>query len=39
MDFIDLIPSEKPIRACAAQRGRDFETSDADRGVYFQGVS
>ena len=27
-----------PIRVCAAQRGRDFEASDLERGIYFRGV-
>ena len=27
-----------PIRVCAAQRGRDFEAPDLERGIYFRGV-
>ena len=27
-----------PIRVCAAQRGRDFEAPDLERGIYFGGV-
>ena len=27
-----------PIRVCAAQRGRDFEGPDLERGVHFRGV-
>ena len=27
-----------PIRVCAAQRGRDFEASDLERGIHFRGV-
>ena len=27
-----------PIRVCAAQRGRDFETPDLERGIHFRGV-
>ena len=27
-----------PIRACAAQRGRDFEAPDLERGIHFRGV-
>ena len=27
-----------PIRVCAAQRGRDFEAPDLERGVHFRGV-
>ena len=27
-----------PIRVCAAQRGRDFEAPDLERGTYFRGV-
>ena len=27
-----------PIRVCAAQRGRDFEAPDLDRGIHFRGV-
>ena len=26
------------IRVCAAQRGRDFEASDLERGTHFRGV-
>ena len=26
------------IRVCAAQRGRDFEASDLERGIHFKGV-
>ena len=26
------------IRVCAAQRGRDFEAPDLERGIYFRGV-
>ena len=25
-----------PIRVCAAQRGRDFEAPDLERGIHFQ---
>ena len=25
-----------PIRVCAAQRGRDFEASDLERGIHFR---
>ena len=27
-----------PIRVCAAQRGRDFEAPDLERGTHFRGV-
>ena len=27
-----------PIRVCAAQRGREFEAPDLERGIYFLGV-
>ena len=27
-----------PIRVCAAQRGRDFEAPDLERGIHFWGV-
>ena len=27
-----------PIRVCAAQRGRDFEAVDFERGIHFRGV-
>ena len=27
-----------PIRVCAAQRGRDFEAPDVERGIHFRGV-
>ena len=27
-----------PIRVCAAQRGRDFEAPDLERGIHFGGV-
>ena len=27
-----------PIRGCAAQRGRDFEAPDLERGIHFRGV-
>ena len=27
-----------PIRVCAAQRGRDFEALDLERGIHFRGV-
>ena len=27
-----------PIRVCAAQRGRDFEATDLERGIHFRGV-
>ena len=27
-----------PIRVCAAQRGRDFEAADLERGIHFRGV-
>ena len=27
-----------PIRVCAAQRGRDFEAPELERGIYFRGV-
>ena len=27
-----------PIRVCAAQRGRDFECPDLERGIHFRGV-
>ena len=27
-----------PIRVCAAQRGRDFETPDLEQGIHFRGV-
>ena len=27
-----------PIRVCAAQRGRDFEGPDLERGIHFRGV-
>ena len=27
-----------PIRVCAAQRGRDFEAPDLERGIHFKGV-
>ena len=27
-----------PIRVCAAQRGRDFEAPDLERGIRFRGV-
>ena len=26
------------IRVCAAQRGRNFEAPDLERGIYFRGV-
>ena len=26
-----------PIRVCAAQRGRDFEAPDLERGIHFRG--
>ena len=28
-----------PIRVCAAQRGRDFEAPDVERGIHFRDVS
>ena len=28
-----------PVRVCAAQRGRDFEAPDLERGTHFRGVS
>ena len=31
-------PIPLPIRVCAAQRGRDFETPDLERGIHFRGV-
>ena len=27
-----------PIRVCVAQRGRDFEAPDLERGIHFRGV-
>ena len=27
-----------PIRVCAAQRGRDFEARDLERGIHLRGV-
>ena len=27
-----------PIRVCAAQRGRDFEAPDLERGIHFRGI-
>ena len=27
-----------PIRVCAAERGRDFEAPDLERGIHFRGV-
>ena len=27
-----------PIRVCAAQRGRDIEAPDLERGIHFRGV-
>ena len=27
-----------PVRVCAAQRGRDFEAHDLERGIHFRGV-
>ena len=27
-----------PTRVCAAQRGRDFEAPDLERGIHFRGV-
>ena len=27
-----------PVRVCAAQRGRDFEAPDLERGIHFSGV-
>ena len=27
-----------PIRVCAAQRGRDFEAPDLERGIYFRSI-
>ena len=27
-----------PIQVCAAQRGRDFEAPDLERGIHFRGV-
>ena len=27
-----------PIPVCAAQRGRDFEAPDLERGIHFRGV-
>ena len=27
-----------PIRVCAAQRGRDFEAPDLERGIHLRGV-
>ena len=27
-----------PIRVCAAQRARDFEAPDLERGIHFRGV-
>ena len=27
-----------PIRVCAAQRGRDSEAPDLERGIHFRGV-
>ena len=27
-----------PIRACAAQRGRDYDSPDLERGIHFRGV-
>ena len=28
-----------PVRVCAAQRGRDFEAPDLERGIHFRDVS
>ena len=28
-----------PVRVCAAQRGRDFEVPDLERGIHFRDVS
>ena len=28
-----------PIRVCSAQRGRDFEAPDVERGIHFRDVS
>ena len=27
-----------PVQVCAAQRGRDFEAPDLERGIHFRGV-
>ena len=27
-----------PIRVCAAQRGRDFEAPDLERGIHFRNI-
>ena len=27
-----------PIRVCAAQRGRDFEAPDLERGIHFRDI-
>ena len=27
-----------PLRVCAAQRGRDFEAPDLERGVHFRNI-
>ena len=27
-----------PIQVCAAQRGRDFEAPDLERGIHFRGI-
>ena len=32
------VPHTLPIRVCAAQRGRDFEAPDLERGIHFRGV-
>ena len=31
-------PHTLPIRVCAAQQGRDFDTPDLERGTHFTGV-
>ena len=42
MNWLDWPPGGHshtlPIRVCAAQRGRDFEAHDLERGIHFRGV-
>jgi len=40
MRYYHFLPFDTlPIRVCAAQRGRDFEAPDLERGIHFRGVS
>ena len=36
--FLGRYSHTLPLRVCAAQRGRDFEAPDLERGIHFRGV-